>query len=259
MIINTIILFLRDLLPIFILFGYLHVFIKRQRLAFSYLSPALFLGVISSLLFFTIVPQVSEFFDGTGIERAYVALLVISYCGLFFINAASSKNLFTSLKSKSLILIAASTFIIFKASAFLIFFDVYFQQQGNSINILIGCIIGLGICASFTTLFTFILTELLESNKTIIINICWALFLAGQLSQITIYLSQVDLINIGPAVIDFSAYIKDQSEYGHVLKALIGFEESPSKLFIFIYSFAFALPFLAQMFITILQRRNHHE
>ncbi len=259
MIINTIILFLRDLLPLFILFGYLHVFVKQQTLTFSYLSPALILGVISSLLFFWIVPHISEYYEGTGIERTYVALLLITYSCLFLINSTTSKSVLISGKIKSLILIAASSFIIFKVSAFLIFFDVYFQQQGNSINILIGCIIGLGICASFTTLFTFILTELLESNKTIIINICWALFLAGQLSQITIYLSQVDLINIGPAVINFSAYIKDQSEYGHVLKALIGFEESPSKLFIFIYSFAFALPFLAQMFITILQRRNHHE
>ncbi|WP_426358179.1 hypothetical protein ACPUVO_17330 [Pseudocolwellia sp. HL-MZ19] len=259
MIINTIILFLRDLLPIFILFGYLHVFIKRNEIAFSYLSPALTLGVISSLLFFGIVPHVSELFEGTGIERTYVALLLITYSGLFFINSTTSKSIFTSVKSKSLILVAAGTFIVFKASAFLIFFDVYFQQQGNSTNILIGCIIGLGICASFTTLFTFILTELLESNKTLVVNICWALFLAGQLSQITIYLSQVDLINIGPAVINFSTYIKDQSEYGHVLKALIGFEESPSKLFIFIYSLAFTLPFLAQLINTFLQRINHDE
>jgi len=243
MIINTIILFLRDLLPLFILFSYLHVLIKNETFGFSYLLPSLILGLMGSVLFFMVAPQMSELFEGSGIERFYVALLLTSYSCLFFINTSTLKNKRLALTTKSIILVGINAFVIFKVSAFLIFFDVYFQQQNNTINVLIGCIIGLGICASFSTLFTFILAELIDLNKRIIINIIWALFLAGQITQIVTYLSQVNLIHVGSPVLHLGAFIQEASEYGHVLKALFGYEQSPSMLFIIIYSVTFAIPF----------------
>lgn len=259
MIINTVILFLRDLLPLFILLSYLQVFLKNKTLGFSYLSSAISFGVLSSLLFFLAAPYVSEIFEGTGIERTFVALLFITYCFLFFINASTSKNSLLSSHTKNMILFGVGAFIVLKASAFLIFFDVYFQRQNNHMNILIGCIIGLGICASFSTLFSFILTEIIERNRNRLINVFWALFLAGQISQITTYLSQVDLINVGPPIVNLSAFVQDNSEYGHVLKALIGYEESPSLLFLVIYGLAFTLPFITQSITKAFIEKNHYD
>lgn len=259
MIINTIILFLRDLLPIFILLSYLHVLLKNQTLPFTYLSPSILLGVVGSILFFLIAPYISEYFEGTGMERVLASLLLITYGSLCFISPFTSKQRLSLLPIKITFLLGVTAFVIFKVSTFLIFFNSYFQQQGNAINSLIGCIVGLGICASFSALFTFILTEIIERNKSTVINICWALFLAGQVSQITIYLSQVDLINVGPPILNLSGIVQDSSEYGHVLKALIGYEESPSLVFIILYGFAFSLPFLTRSFIAKYYGYIHRE
>lgn len=259
MIINTIILFLRDLLPIFILLSYLHVLLKNKTLPFAYLSPSILLGVVGSVLFFLIAPYISEYLEGTGMERVFVSLLLITYSFLSFISVFTSKQKLSLLPIKVMISLGITAFVIFKVSTFLIFFNSYFQQQGNALYSLIGCIVGLGICASFSALFTFILTELIERNKNTVINICWALFLAGQVSQITIYLSQVDLINVGPPILNLSGFIQDNSEYGHVLKALIGYEESPSLVFLIIYGLALVLPFLTRSFIAKYYRYIHRE
>ena len=250
MLINTVILFLRDLLPLFILFCYLkleHSYIFNNL---NYLLITLISGVLFSFYFFSIAMFASELFEGAGHEILTVILLVLGY--LSFVISTLLSN--SSKKASSLLLIllfiGINSFMAVKGSAFLIFFDVYLQQSVKWSNLIIGFIIGLGICISFSALFLFILKEIKQMNHFKLIPVLWYLFLAGQVSQIMPHLSQVDLLPFGGSIIDFSYLVKDSSEYGHILNALFGYESSPSLYFLIIYLMAFSIPFASSFLIT---------
>ena len=250
MLINTVILFLRDLLPLFILFCYLklvHPYIFKK---YNYLLITLIAGVLFSFYYFSIAMFVSELFEGAGNEILTVVLLILGYtCFVSSTLLASSSKKASSLVL-TLLFIGINSIIAVKGSAFLIFLDVYLQQSVNWLNLLTGFVIGLGICISFASLFLFILKELNHVNQLKLIPIFWYLFLAGQVIKIMPYLSQVDLLPFGGSIIDLSYLVKDSSEYGHILNALFGYEASPSLTFLILYCLAFFLPVLGSFLIS---------
>jgi high-affinity iron transporter len=273
MIITTVVLFLRDLLPVFILFCYLTVFFEPKKWFKSVGIVALMLGVIGTLFFFVIAEVISEWFEGAGIELLRVLLIFITYLCLFFSDSLITtyqvlpKHTGSCKKIANFILgifiVGITAFIILKGSAFLIFFDVYLQQKDSLVNILIGCFVGLGICISFSALFTFLLIELKQNKLRIIVSVLWCLFLAGQLSHVIAYLSQVDIVVIESPMFNLEHYVKDSSEYGHILKALFGYESSPSKTFIWVYIVAFMVPLIINHYINSnvnkATEKAHHE
>ena len=104
MIINTIILFLRDLLPIFILFCYLSVLIekrcevKRERQLKMSLINNLFnkkqsyqlwlitmlIGILSALLLANTAEYIADWFNGTGLEIISTSLLILMFHCLIY-------------------------------------------------------------------------------------------------------------------------------------------------------------------------------
>jgi hypothetical protein len=56
--------------------------------------------------------------------------------------------------------------------------------------------------------------------------------MANQLSLISNYLHQIDIITFGSSrLIDMSHWVKEGSEYGFILKSLIAFDSSPSTFY----------------------------
>ncbi len=272
MIINTIILFLRDLLPIFILFCYLSVLIekrcevKRERQLKMSLINNLFnkkqsyqlwlitmlIGILSALLLANTAEYIADWFNGTGLEIISTSLLILMFHCLIYAVYLLLKtyNISDQIMNKMsfFIITGCSLFIAEKGSSFFIFFNVYMQQTDNVYNTIIGCFVGLGLCISFSILFRFILNELVANHYTLCVFILWSLFLAGQVTGAVNYLSQVDLITEGAVIIHLGQYINDSSELGHILKALIGYESSPTLTFIVCYLVAFLLSFIFSYF-----------
>ena len=261
MIINTVVLFLRDLLPIFILLCYLTVFLDNKKLRVVYGTWTLVLGLTWTILFFIIAEIVSEWLDGAGIEIFRVSLIIASYLCLIFIEQLLKQP--NSVKVLGILFLGTVSFITLKASSFVIFFNVFSQQSDNLLNIIVGCFVGLGICISFSALFIFFLIELQRSKLRTFVNVLWYLFLAGQLCHTIAFLSQIDFISLGTPVFNLDEYIKDSSEYGHILSTLFGYESSPSKTFIFVYLVAFMLPLLIKFGIKPniknSNEKPHHE
>lgn len=257
MIINTVILFLSDLLPVFILFCYVYVLFERTgEIKLFWLQSILF-GGFGSLIFAYYAQYISDWFDGAGIEVLRTLLLSFSYLclvvGCFVSSTCKRFNAFI----KPLLISGCSLLLVEKGSSFLIYFTVNMQLNNNLINIVIGCFVGIGICLSFSVLFSFILKELLYKKQYWATLLFWCLFLAGQVSASVNYLSQVDLLHVGPSIVNFGHYINDNSELGHILKALVGYEASPSITLIIIYVIAFILSFfLSVKFNHTVQNHN---
>jgi len=263
MIINTTILFLRDLLPVFILFCYLRLFAQSSLLTSNKQTLfSLLLGVFGGLLFFIFAEYISDFFDGAGIEITKATLLFITYVCLSSYQITTVSHINNKVLKRYifiLFIIGITAFITLKSSEFLIFFNVYIQQSENNINMLIGCLIGIGICISFSVLFMFLLNELKLRRFLGFITICWYLFLAGQVSHSIDYLSQIDWLTIGTPLFNFNEYIRDRSEYGHILKALFGYEASPSTSFVLLYICSLTLPLIINGLVIINKKSSRQE
>lgn len=239
MIITTVIVFLRDLLPIFILFCYLSVFFEHQKIKLSLLSFIALTAIASTFALFMMAEVITEWFEGAGLELTFVILLGLFYLSGVYLSVFKNKHIN---QSKIVLFVCTSTFIALKGAGFLVFFSVTEQHADSLQNVLLGCIVGLGICISFSALFRFLLIEIKQSQYKWLVTIFWSAFLSGQTSEIVSLLSQVDIISVGAPLFDTSNWIKDSSEYGHILNALLGYESSPTPAMAFTYAVAFFVP-----------------
>lgn len=256
MITNTVIVFLRDLLPIFVLFSYLSVIHRLKSPTAYYWIKSLILGIALTFILFISAEFVTDWFDGAGLEIMQVLLIIFSFIAFLSIkyNVCAHHTSTTVLSYISLA--GVGVFVALKGAEFSIFFNVYKQQHAQLTNIVIGCILGFGICISFAALLRFFLTEIFQSSYQKMFWLGWYAFLAGHVCQSLALLSQVDIINAGAPLLDLNNFIKDSSEYGHILHALLGYESSPTSRFIVLYFLAFITPIALDIITKFAQKSD---
>jgi high-affinity iron transporter len=181
---------------------------------------------------FSVAEAVSDAFTGQGAEIMGITLLLLHFMCLL------AATVFSLSKSSTawLMAIGAIALITYKGSSLILYLDIYSQQLAFRQPLIVGIVIGLGICVSLLVLFRFLLAELYSHHQYAWVTAFWVLYLAGNTAEISNLLLQINAVEWGAQTLfDMSAYIQDASEYGHLLKALIGFDASPTALFIAIY------------------------
>jgi high-affinity iron transporter len=242
MLTNTVILYLRDGLPIFILLSLLvsldHARITHIRLLVRSLAS----GTLGALVIVNYANNVSHLYDGAGLELLASLINVTLYLSvsclvvLLYVGLASARVLATV--AFSAILLVTSL----HGANFLVFLVGYGSQYGAAQPLILGIALGLGISASFSVLLYFFVGWVKSIGIGQAPHIMLILFAAGQLAQSVNLLSQVDIIPHSPILWDTSNIISDSSETGHVLASLYGYEASPSLLQVMVNIAAVLLP-----------------
>lgn len=235
MLINTVILFLNDLLPIFILFCLLKANNAKVFVSKWEISLIMLMSMFGIMATFRYLPSMSEWWSGTGIEVIQSTELLFVYFCLIFSSSSLFATQSLSAIQRYLISSAVVIFIVLNASAFLVFLDSYIASGDSIQHIIAGLAIGLGVCLSFSFLIYFLFVWLKKKQYTLVTYSFWALFLTGQVSQIINLLQQVDIIQSSEALWDSSVLVEDRSEYGHLLNTLFGYKARPSFEFIMVY------------------------
>ncbi|WP_100655761.1 hypothetical protein [Alteromonas flava] len=262
MLTNTVIVFLRDFLPIVILLSYLAV-LTRQPIIAAGVWQQWFLpgfGLATITIFF--IQSIAAAFAGAGLEVFNAAMLIVAYGGLALGAAICLYSATRSALANTLLLLGSAALVASKLIELFIFFGVYLQHAEALQTVLMGIVVGLGICFSFAIIFHFLINELYQSSFSAIVLLLWTAFIAGQLAQVTGLLAQVDLVSLGAPVVNLNHWVADSSEYGHVLNTLIGYEASPSLHFLLVYLLAMFSP-LAFYYLRITSgnrqgRSNRH-
>jgi high-affinity iron transporter len=242
MLTNTVILFLRELMPLCVLFAYL---VAMQPGMFANKIYRLWLIVAAIIVpfgFFVIAEAVSDAFEGKGAEIMGISLLALHFLSLVsatFLNIGQAKRAYV-------VAFGAICFTTYKGSSLILYLDIYANQMANWQPLVVGSLIGLGISVSLLVLFWFLLSELLTHGKRAWVWLFWILFLSGNTAEISNLLLQINAIDWGAsALFDISVHVQDSSEYGHLLNAFFGYDAMPTSLFVGIYigCFAFASVF----------------
>lgn len=227
--IKTVIIFLRDLLPVFILFAYLQ---SLYPAFFKMKATSVWKVVVATLLTISVKPLLElsiEWFDGTGPEWISILLIIIVVVSMLSLSAMPKH--YKSLLTWTAII----CFTGLKLSSFLLYFSVEMSATDSLSALIVSSVMGLGICVSFYILWSFVLNEVYSFNPTVV-GIFMSMFVAGQAAKIVNHLHQIDATSFGSNRFgSIEHLISEQSELGHILKALVGFESVPSQLFIVVY------------------------
>jgi high-affinity iron transporter len=245
MLINTVILFLRDALPLFVLLGML---IGQVAVTKSLLFGALLLGFFCSLVFIQQVGVLGELFAGTGLEVSLWALHFLLYGGVLllgfglFIRPASYLNHHQSW----LVLVLLVIIIVAKGTNFLLYFNGFLNQQNALQSMLIGTLLGLGICLSLAILLYFFTVWLKRQFGPFASWAILLIFITGQLTNSLNLLVQVDVIPEGVPLWNSQWLVDNESEYGHLLNVLFGYIATPTALQVSLYISLIFLPLLTR-------------
>lgn len=228
MLTNTVILLLRDILPIFVFAVYLkHVFgsnvVMLSEIKWHLASV---LALVTLITIF--IEHITGAFSGAGYEllNLTVNALVVG----LLIMAIWQHN---TVQSKHYTRLALVFFAVLKLTGFTLFAGTVDVDQLATMT-LVGLAFGVAICLSVSILLSFLLSQLKQFSKFVMFSL-FAMFVASQAAGITLLLQQVDWIEGYDTAYDLSWLVSDKSEYGHVLKTLVGFEASPSYDFLAVY------------------------
>ena len=286
MLINTVLIFLQNILPIFVVISLLFAqqdassqesnqSSNQEKNNVSYL-PAIKLlkttgiGLIIVGLLSYFMPRLSQLFSGTGLEIVYSILFSLIYCFIvlsFLLSRASSHKQWQDkmlvgqrklARQQTLISLAILLLVLCVHGSYFSLYVMSLTVQNAPFEILysgivIGVIIGTGICLSIAILLYFILVTFNKKSKGKIVCYFLLLFGVGQLMQGLQLLEQVDIISSNAHLWSTSYLIAEDSELGYFLTILFGYEATPSAMELIVYLSAIIVPILIAKLIAYKQ------
>lgn len=262
MFLNTVVLFLQEILEASLLISVLlvltsifhrtweHNFVLRR----SWVFYALFLGCLGAWAYAAATPTVSEWFDyvGQDVLNSFIHLVSL----LFLIMLAcivparflqGNNNGRTRLTLLSMIVIVLLS-LVREGSEMLLYLFGVLGQPGNTASVLSGAAIGIGIGLSCGVFLFYALISLSSKWSLRVCVILLGLIGGNMASQIIMLLSQADWLPYTPIAWNSSALIAETSISGRLLYALVGYESTPSVLQVVCYLTGVAIILLGPLF-----------
>lgn len=228
MLINTVLMFLRELLPLCLLLATLlvwHRSLWRHFALYFVLPSALMLCLISLKMVW-----ISELLDGLGLEFLYSFL----YLSCFALLCVAARKTSYALWCSAL---AAACLFSISGSNLLLYIWLPTQTENTPADLVLGSALGVGIGASIAVLWYYLLTELkLWRHQSFALLLSFTG--ARQVMMATALLIQSDWLVAGPQLWQTEQLLSEQSELGFFLQALMGYEATPglSQLLLYIVS-----------------------
>lgn len=249
MLINTVILFLRDALPILVLIAYLLAHLPTSK---SWLLISLVASAILSLIYNSQIHTIEQWFDGTGIEL----LIWLSQLLVYLLAVILAAELTFSRCSKRYIVywiagLMTCLTIVSKGSNFILYFEGYLHQSNVLQSMLLGTFLGLGICLSLAVLL-YLTAHWLKQQFGLWAT--WLLILVyatGQLVNALPLLVQVDLIDASSTAWSSQSVLSDEFEFGHLFNVLFGYQATPSIFQVIVYVFALSIPLVTFYWLNL--------
>lgn len=185
--------------------------------------------------------SISQLFDGKGSELVFASGFILIYFCSAFLFIFDQRSAFTFVKQYVAIVIFLLVLLL-NGSHFILYLTSYWSQSVPLEPLLIGIVLGVGICTSFAILLYFTLrySDAILYFKT---SRYFLIFFAiGQLMQSIVLLQQVDILPFSSFIWNSSHVIAENSELGQLLRVLIGYETTPSLIQCIVYLAAFVVP-----------------
>ena len=266
MLINTIILFFRDALPIFVLSTILLSILQQQGVKHHWYYLALLMSIVLSLVLLNTVNELSHVLDDTGREWFYAGSYTFCYfLSLFILSQQIKLNSPKTLRSQAMLRFYAVMLVVIvmtlNGANFLIYITGFWSQNNASDVLITGVILGVGICASIAVLLYFFMT-FIDRYFRLFRETMLIFFSAGLLMKATNLLIQIDALPSDNFLWDSNHVILENSEVGQLVTAFFGYDATPTLLQLLLYILAIVVAFsliLVRVFIiNSMQNQNQN-
>ncbi|WP_421131774.1 FTR1 family iron permease [Alteromonas sp. A079] len=248
--INSVILFIRDTLPIFLLVSLL---LSQSKVGLFPLLVGVSLGLLVACGLYLNLAALSMLAEGGGLELIKAVVLFATFIVLcIFISDAIAHSKRISLWA-TLVVVGIT---ITNAIHFLIYSIAYWSVERADTSLIMGSIIGLGISLSVSVLLHS-LVNAIRSTYVKLSALC--VFCAGQFAGATLLLEQIDYLGVTERLWDASDWVADDSEYGHLLNVLFGYEATPSIAYISVYLLTVSMPFAYALIVRSVVTTRHEK
>ncbi len=247
MLLNSVIIVLREVLEASLLVSLMVLLSHSLKLSLSWLKWASITGLLGAFLYAHTLVFISDWFDGVGQEvlnaslQYLIYLLLAGFCiallGMnkgFYSDSAPPTSL-TLTMMRWVMGISISVSMIREFSEIIIYLQVFSPTEPAFSGVVIGATLGVGIGLSISVIFYYLLDYINQRRSHYTMIIFLAFLTAGMLLQATQLLIQADWLPAQQPLWDSSAWIAEQSVLGQLLYAVFGYEATPSLLEVVIY------------------------
>ncbi|GAA0854811.1 hypothetical protein [Aliiglaciecola litoralis] len=238
MLTNTVVFFLRDALPIFWSIALLSLLVADKR---KWMISGGIAGSILCVILSLSIPKVSAMLDGSGYELLHIALMLVNYVIFSWLYCAH-ENFDNGNDLWIAAALALACMIALNATNGMMFFASFWQPAGANQVLLLGALLGLGICASVAMLLVLLLDPI---EQKAFARILLLLFAAGQVSQVANLLQQIDWFS-SEQLWSTRQWVSDENELGQFLATLFGYNSSPTIALTLFFIIALVTPLLVR-------------
>ena len=232
MLLNSVVIVIREALEAALMISILLALSRLLDLRIRWIASALVLGLLSAIAYGYSLPVISDLFDGVGQEvvNATLQYLVFALLVVCLYHIADNRHSTASEHGSlpAIMAVAVVLAIAREGSEILVFLSGFLQSRDFLASVAIGSAIGAIIGISVGVLFYYLLLALPAKRSLPAAAILLSLVGAGMCAQATRLLIQADWVSASGALWDSSGWLPEQSTFGQLLYALIGYEASPS-------------------------------
>lgn len=219
MLINTVILLLRELLPVVLLLSLLLA--ANPAAMRAILLRVLLLGAPLLVLQSSQYSLLAELLDGQGLEFWYACCYGL--CAVFV-----AALLLQNRQHQWLAALAVVALLLVNGSNLVLYLFLYPRQLDDSQSLWLGAALGSGISLSIAVLMYHLVLELRwHWRQVAAVLLCFSA--ARQISAAVFILHQMDWLGGAAPVWSQHLWIDESSELGYFLNALLGYKSSPSQ------------------------------
>lgn len=224
MLLNIIVIVLRETLEASVLISLLLAIGQRSRLGLAWLLPALALGFVGAAIYAWNLRAISEWFDYVGQEVVNAALQYSIYICLLVVCAWRDK-----LSAVWLLVLMSLTVVLaitHEGGELVVFYSGFLQAGEPWLNAATSGFIGLAIGLSVGVLCFYLLATI--KPAVAVGNILLCLVAAGMALQATQLLIQADWLSAAQPVWNSNPLLAESSTAGQLAYAVFGYEATPS-------------------------------
>lgn len=242
MLLDIVVIVLRETLEASILVGVLLFVSRSADMGFSWLWKAVLIGALGALLYALNLGVISELFDDVGQEVVNALMQYIVYAalvliiGVQFVYSAPLASTF-----KTLMIVAVAVAITREVGELFVFYSGFLSSEDRLLSAATSGFIGLAVGMSAGAIVYYSLVGQAHRRSLVLHTTVLSLVAGGMVMQATQLLIQADWLTANQPLWDTNRLLPEASVAGQIIYAVFGYEATPSKQEVTAYTLSILL------------------
>ncbi len=229
MLINSVIIILREVFEAALIVSVLLVLCQKLQLPRRYFLSSLGLGGVLSIFYARHIASISMFFDGVGQEILNACMHLMTFICLLFLIFSMGRRPYYKITVWAIAGCLSAT-LVGEGSEIIIYIQGFIGNEQLLETVLAGSFIGAGVGFSVGVFMYYLMINLRPRKGVAVSLVALVLISASMTTQAFQLLIQADILISQAPLWNTSSWVSEGSVIGQILYALLGYESSPTPI-----------------------------